>query len=84
MPSDVRSAVYRIVCDVFTVRPEEIAPDRPWDELGVGSFDLVEFVFAVCEHFSLELEPQRLIELRTLDDVVAWLEREQTARLSAH
>jgi acyl carrier protein len=80
LPPDVRSDVYRIVCDVFTVRPDEIRPDRPWEELGVGSFDLVEFVFAVCGRYSLELEPQTLLRLRTLNDVVAWIEREQAAR----
>jgi acyl carrier protein len=71
---EVRAEVYRIACDVFSLRPEEIAPDRPWDELGIGSFDLVEFVFAVCGRFSLELDPPTLLQLRTLDDVVDWIE----------
>jgi len=80
---DVRADVYQIACEVFGLRPEDIAPDRPWDELGIGSFDLVEFVFAVCGNFSVELDSQTLLQLRTLDDVVAWIEQIQMARAAA-
>ena len=77
---DVRTGVYEIVAAVFAVRTEDIDPNTSWEELGVDSFDLVEFIVALAEHFELDLEPAELNDVRSIDDIVRFVYERRLAR----
>ena len=71
---DVRREVYNIVADVFSLRVQEIDPGRSWEELGADSFDLVEFIVALGERFELEIDPAELGGVKSINDVVRFVE----------
>lgn len=71
---DVRRELNDVIAEVFAIDPTTVAPDLPWSELGVESFDLIEFVIAVHEQFGVDLEVSHLPSLRTVDDIASYLE----------
>lgn len=79
MTADVRGQVYELIGQVFVVRPADIDPSLAWEQLGADSLDLVEFVMALRDRFELEIEPAELEQLRTVDDVVAYVEQRVAA-----
>lgn len=71
---DVRRELNDVIAEVFAIDPTTVAPDRPWSEIGVESFDLVEFVIAVHEQFGVDLEAADLPNLCTVDDIARYVE----------
>jgi len=51
----------QMVIDEFELDPEKIQPDTDLDTLGVDSFSMVEFIFAVEDKFKIQL-PDRRVE----------------------
>ncbi len=48
----------------------DVRPDSNLSELGVNSLDQVECVIAVEEAFQIEVDPQALWRLRTVQDMI--------------
>ena len=71
---DTQRQLHEIVAQVFGADASSLRPDAPWMELGVDSFDLVEFVIAVQEQFRVDLGRADLTSLRTVQDIASYIE----------
>ena len=71
----VKKDVYIIIKEVLNINPKAIDPNMPWYELGAESFDLVELIIALREHFSIRLETDELGKITTLNQLIASIEK---------
>lgn len=72
--ANVKQDVYTIIREVLNVNPKKIDSNSPWDELGVESFDLVELIVALREHFKLKISTRDLDKVTTLNDLINFIE----------
>lgn len=64
-----------IIGDQFGVDQTSLVPEANLlDDLGADSLDLVELVMALEEEFGIEVSDDDLESMRTIDDVVRYLE----------
>jgi len=76
----VQKEIARIISRAAMVPESEIRPESKLGELGVDSLDQVECVIAVEETFQIEMEPERLWQLETVQDMIDAVETAMTAR----
>jgi acyl carrier protein len=83
MPSSTFEGVVTVLTTKFHVEPQKIEPQAPLQALGLDSLSLMEFVFAIEDHFNLRIPDERLdprqAELTLADVCVAIDEAIQTA-----
>jgi acyl carrier protein len=60
MTSPSFDAVARVLTEQFHVEHERIEPDTALQTLGLDSLSLMEFVFAIEDHFALRIPEERL------------------------
>lgn len=76
MSTPTFDAIVTVLTDQFDVERERIGPTVPLQDLGLDSLSLMEFVFAVEDHFSVripedQLDPRRAgITLSYLVDAI--------------
>ena len=64
-----------ILAEQFSVEVEDITEDTNFkDDLGADSLDLFELVMALEEEYSLEIPAEDLTEMKTVGDVIKYLE----------
>jgi acyl carrier protein len=66
----VEKEIARIISRATLIPEKDVRLDAKLSELGVDSLDQVECVIAVEEAFQIEVDPQELWQLRTVQDVV--------------
>lgn len=67
--------VKEIVVEQLSVEEEEVTADASFiDDLGADSLDIVELVMALEEKFNLSISDEDAEKLRTLGDVVKYIE----------
>ena len=70
--------VKEIVCEIVGVSKEEIDPDASFmDDMGLDSLRAREILAAIENAFGITIDPQRLQEMTTLNNVIK-LTREYT------
>ncbi len=68
--------IKEIVADQLDVNQEEIAPESSFvDDLGADSLDLTELIMAMEDEFGLEIDDEEAQELRTVQDVINYIEK---------
>jgi acyl carrier protein len=60
MSTPTFDAIVTVLTDQFDVERERIGPTVPLQDLGLDSLSLMEFVFAVEDHFDLRIPDERL------------------------
>ena len=75
--TDVRQDVYTLIREVLNVDPRKIDQNTPWFELGAESFDLVELIVALRDHFQIEIQTQDLDKIETLNHLIEFIERKK-------
>ncbi|MBI1813670.1 MAG: acyl carrier protein [Deltaproteobacteria bacterium] len=75
MASAVEDKVKAIIAEQLGVGPEEVTPDASFiEDLGADSLDIVELVMALEEEYDLEITDEQAEKIRTVHDVVKFIE----------
>ena len=68
-----------ILAEMFSVEPEDIAPGTTFEGLLADELDFQELAWILEEEFSLpETDPQELMELETVGQLVMYVSRRQS------
>jgi acyl carrier protein len=62
---------------------KEVQLSSTWDELGFDSLDVTELLMQAEEQFGIHIEDSDAEKLRTVGDMVAYVERQRASRVSA-
>lgn len=74
--SDSAEKVKKIVVEHLGVEADKVTEEASFiDDLGADSLDTVELVMAVEEEFEVAVPDEAAEKLRTIGDVVRWLEK---------
>lgn len=80
MASGIEEKVRAIVCEQLGVSESEVTPESSFiDDLGADSLDIVELVMALEEHYDLEIPDEEAEKIRTIEDVVNFIESHQAS-----
>lgn len=70
--------VKAIIVDQLSVDEADVNPEASFvDDLGADSLDIVELVMALEEEFSLEIPDEEAEKIRTVGDVVKFIQERQ-------
>ena len=68
---DVRA----VIVEQLGVKPDEVKPEASFrDDLGVDSLDVVEFIMALEEKFSIEIPDEDAQKMETVNDAIKYVE----------
>ncbi len=71
----VFNKIREIICTQLDIEPEKVTMDASvTDNLGADSLDLVELVMSIEEEFDLEVPDSEIENLRTVGDIVRYIE----------
>lgn len=65
-----------IIAKQLSVKPEEVKNDSNIaEELGADSLDLVEILMSLEDEFGISIPDEAIPEIKTINDVVAFIEK---------
>lgn len=80
MASSIEEKVRAIVCEQLGVSDSEVTLESSFiEDLGADSLDIVELVMALEEHYDLEIPDEEAEKIRTIQDVITFIENHQAA-----
>lgn len=75
MSDSIKKRVIKVVCEELGVTENEVADTSVFtDDLGADSLDVVELVMALEEEFSLDIPDEDVSNMKTVGDVVTYVE----------
>ncbi|MDZ7612221.1 MAG: acyl carrier protein [Candidatus Moranbacteria bacterium] len=76
----VMEKIKNIVSEQLDCAESEVVPEANFvDDLGADSLDLTELIMAMEDEFGLEIDDEEAEKLRTVNDVIMYIETRQTA-----
>jgi acyl carrier protein len=70
----VESKIKQIIVDQLEVGLEKLNMDTTFEDIDADSLDIVELVMALEEEFDLEISDQEIENIKTIGDVVRYIE----------
>lgn len=78
MNQEILNQVKEIIVEYLGVEEEQVVPEATlMDNLGADSLDLVELSMNLEEKFGVTIDDEDIGNLKTVGDVVAYLEKNQ-------
>ena len=74
-PEQLRRAFAETVAEILGIEPDEVRPERSWDELDADSLALTEIALLLDDAFSIRLPDVDAGAMRTVGDAFALVER---------
>jgi len=72
----LKDKVYRVISEKLEIETDEIVPEASFvDDLGADSLDLVELIMSMEEEFELDIDDKDAEKLKTVQDVLDYLEK---------
>ena len=76
----IEDKVKQIIIDQLSVEESEVTPSASFvDDLGADSLDRVELIMAIEEAFDLEIPDDKAETIKTVQDAVAYIEKNSKA-----
>lgn len=73
----------QMVIDHMDVTPEQISAEQPFSEMGLDSLSLVDFMFAVEDHYHINIDHERAMAEPTLAGLARLVDELCAAKLAA-
>jgi len=71
--------IKEIVAEQLDVDLEKVTPEASFvDDLGADSLDLTELIMAMEDQFGMEIDDDEAQKLRTVQDVITYVESQQS------
>jgi acyl carrier protein len=75
MALNIQARVKEIVIEQLGVNEDEVTPEASFlEDLGADSLDIVELVMALEEEYELEISDEDAESIKTVQDVVSYIE----------
>jgi len=71
---DTLAKIAAITAQKLNVEPARVRGDITLQDLGADSLDLVEIIMKIEEQFGIEIDDEKAEELKTLDQVVDYVQ----------
>lgn len=68
--------IKKILVEQLDIDEDIVTPETTIEDLGVDSLDLVEAVMAIEDTFNIKIEDSDLESLKTVNDFVAYVEKQ--------
>lgn len=77
---NMQTEVVKVMADVLSKRPDQIQPTMSLKELVEDSFDLVEMVMTLKDHFQVAVVATEFDQIKTVADLVTYLDKKVQAK----
>ena len=79
----MQTEVVNVMSEVLSKRPDQIKPEMSLKELVEDSFDLVEMVMTLKDHFQVAVVATEFDQIKTVADLVTYLDKKVRAKANA-
>lgn len=79
MSDDILRKIQGIIADQLDVKEDDVKPEKSFtDDLGADSLAIVELVLALEEEFAIKIPDDKVDEIKTVGDAVAYIKNNKT------
>ena len=71
---DTLKAIQQLIAAEAEVKPEDLDPGRPLDELGIDSLSVLQVMFEIEDTFGIKMPDER-VPIRTVQDIADIVDR---------
>lgn len=77
---NMQTEVVKVIAEVLSKRQDSIKPEMSLKELVEDSFDLVEMVMTLKDHFQVAVVATEFDQIKTVGDLVTYLDNKVKAK----